>query len=152
MHPELSRIGVNSEPEHIAVIDVFDWYENDGKEPWPWADPVTVPSSGSAALPVTAYAELPSEPVPNLGSRGCPIMLFFRHGHPQLSEFSGSLQEAKGRRVVDVPCLVADRGDFPNVYGIVPQEPLKSGTSYVAEFSYTSAGEVVRKSIHFKTE
>ena len=77
-------------------------------------------------------------------------MLIFLKNHPPLSNFTGSLWEAKSG--AEVPVLLADQGGYKNVYGIVPTRPLKASTTYLAKFSYATRGEAATTTINFSTE
>ncbi len=151
MHPGLDRIGVNAEPEHIGIIDVGEglFAEVGRRWTWDWSVPVSVPANGAVDFPTSACGERPQEPVPDLGSRGCPIMLQFRASEPPLVDFAGTLRREAGG---EVPVLVADSWRYVDTYGIVPERPLEPGTWHVAELSWTAAGERVTRRLRFRTQ
>jgi hypothetical protein len=74
---------VIAEPPGISVVDIAHSYAGfAGGAPkdalLPWAEPCTVPADGTAGVPTGSRAEQPTEPVPDLGRRGFPIMAIFR--------------------------------------------------------------------------
>lgn len=165
MGPALDRIGVNAEPPALTVVDVARGYGEGVKvtgvgvireltgDDWPWTDPVFVPADGSSGLPVAASPELPKGPVPDLGSRGTPLMALFR-GTSRVTGFKGTLEELRKDGAAPVPVLLADSTLYPFAFGIVPAAPLRPRTSYRAVFTWTSVDEDAdfRRTIRFRTE
>ncbi|HEX6861681.1 MAG TPA: CAP domain-containing protein [Thermoanaerobaculia bacterium] len=152
MSPVLARIGVNERPAHLAVVDVGGAFEQSPKQPWPWSLPISVPSPGAVGFPTNARSELPDEPVPDLASRGCPLILVFPRGHPPLTSFSGTLRRLERGEAHELPVLVADQGLYTFAYGLVPEQPLKAGSDHEAIFSFTLGGESRELVVPFRTE
>ncbi len=165
MGPALDLVGVNAEPPGLAVVDVARGYGEGVKVPgvgvirelsgeeWPWTDPVFVPADGSSGLPVAASPELPKGPVPDLGSRGLPLMALFR-GTSRVTGFRGTLEELRKDGAAPVPVLLADSTLYPFAFGIVPAAPLRPRSSYRAVFTWYSVDEDAgfRRTIRFRTE
>ena len=151
MGPTLSKVGVNAEPAGIAVVDVVDGY-GARAETWPGSEPVFVPADGAVGVATTARGELPSEPVPDLASRGFPLMISFPSYRREVTGFSGRLEEVSGKRYVDVPVLLAEQGDYDWAFGIVPEKPLGRSKSYRATFTYTQDDATVIRTVRFETE
>ena len=165
MGPALDRIGVNAEPPLLTVVDVARGYGEGVKvtgvgvireltgEDWPWTDPVFVPADGSAGLPVAASPEMPKGPVPDLGSRGTPLMALFR-GTSRVTGFKGTLEELRKDGAAPVPVLLADSSLYAFAFGIVPAAPLRPRASYRAVFTWYSVDEDAdfRRTIRFRTE
>ncbi|MCK6461440.1 MAG: CAP domain-containing protein [Planctomycetes bacterium] len=159
MSATLPRIGVNAEPPGLAVVDTGDGFadappaegaEAAGGGP-AWSDPYFVPADGSVGFPVAAIPEMPRDPVPDMGRRGCALTMYFRPPGPGIAGFRAELVALNGRRETRVPFLVADRGGYGWVYGIVPEGPLRGDTWHRATWIYTLDGKEVRHAVTFKT-
>ncbi len=158
MSATLPRIGVNAEPNGLAVVDTGDGFAHgpaaeggatgDGPA---WADPYFVPADGSVGFPLAAISEKPRDPVPDMGRRGCALTMYFRPPGPALTGFRAELVALNGRRETKVPFLVADRGGYEWVYGIVPEGPLRGNTWHRATWIYTLDGKEIRHAVRFKT-
>jgi hypothetical protein len=161
----LPRIGVNADPPGLAVIDTGDGFRDPadaagheaasggaatGDAP-AWSDPCFVPADGSTGYPVAAISEMPRDPVPDMGRRGCALTMYFRPPGPAITGFRAELVAISGRRETPVAFLVADRGGYEWVYGIVPEGPLRGDTWHRATWIYTLDGKEVRHSVRFKT-
>lgn len=150
--PALSRIGINAHPAHLSVVDVAQVNKGWKDEPWIWADPIFVPCDGATGFPCAASAETPREPVPDLGSRGTPLMVSFRSPFVKITDFCGTLVEPKNKREIPVPVLVADQWNRYHTFGIVPERPLKTQTWYRVTYSWVCEGKRGAKRINFQTE
>jgi hypothetical protein len=159
----LPRIGVNAEPADLSVIDAGDAFGSDADAaategaandppPWSWSVPCFVPADGSTGFPVGARSEMPNDPVADMDRRGCPLMMYFRPGAPEVAGFRAEMVAITGRRETPVPILIADRGPFPWVYGLVPEGGLKGDTWHRVTWIYTLDGKEVRHTVRFKTE
>jgi hypothetical protein len=167
MSATLPRIGVNAEPMGPAIVDTADGFPDApvavatggdgdaaaGAAAAPsWGDPYFVPADGSADFPCAAASEMPRDPVPDMGRRGCPLTMYFRPPGPALTGFRAELVAVNGRRETPVAALVADRGAYEWVYGIVPEGPLRGNTWHRVTWIYTLDGKEIRHKVRFKTQ
>jgi hypothetical protein len=95
---------------------------------------------------------MPTEPVKLLGTRGFPIMAMFNTSPGHDVQFQGALVAVINGRARKVRTLVGDRGDFPLLYGIVPEKPLRGDTDYVATLEWRTGTQVTRRVIRFRTQ
>lgn len=160
MSAALTRIGVNAEPNGLSIVDTADWVEEapDEGDDAPavggngaWSGPCFVPANGSTGFPVAAASEMPKDPVPDMGRRGCALTMYFPIRSPDLTGFRAELVAINGRRETQVPVLVADRGSLTWVYGVVPESPLRGNTWHRVTWIYTLDGKEVRHTVRFKT-
>jgi hypothetical protein len=165
MSATLGRIGVNAEPEGLAIVDIADAVKPieapaaatggdapDAARPAAWAEPYFIPADGSTAFPVAASPEMPRDPVPDMGLRGCPLMMYMPRTCPELAGFRAEIVALQGKRETPVRLLVADRGDYKWIYGIVPEARLRGDTWHRAKWIYTLDGKEIRHQVRFKTE
>lgn len=147
MDPRLQRVGINAEPVDLSVIDVSATER--AAEGWNW--PVSVPADGAVDVPVQAVDEMPSEPVEELATRGFPILALYAGAAAEGVEFSGSLVSVIKGRVRNVPVLKGAQGRFRELFGIVPERPLRAATDYVATLQWRRGNEVTKRVIRFRT-
>ena len=150
--PTLGEIGISEQGHGVAVIDVHRGREGMVEAIEGWGDFVAVPSHGSTGHAIRSVSEKPTEPVPDLGARGFPLMLVFLDTRGPAPEIEAQLFEvSKGGRERERPLLIADPGKYWYVRGAVPERPLKAKTNYRVEYRFTLGGEQRVESIRFQT-
>ncbi len=147
MDPGLLRVGISAEPGDVSVIDVRA--KDLERSEWSW--PICAPADGAIDIPVAAMREISTKTVKNFGTRGFPIMAMFRKSPGHDAEFQGTLVAIIKGRSRKVRTMIGDRGNFPLLYGIVPEKPLRAGTDYVAMLEWRAGTEVTKRVIRFRT-
>ena len=146
MSPGLSRVGIDDGREGISIVDVGQRFDAERDEAlqkaWPWQDPVVVPADGATGVPLQSSPEMLGEPVPDLGSRGFPVMAVFRYRFLDLGEVTATLEEESRGKWIPVPFLYPERKKYPYVVGLVPARPLKPATRYRARLEIEHFPEI----------
>ncbi len=149
--PALASIGINARPPDTSVIDAAGTRSIPGGDgaSWPWTDPVTVPADGSIGMEPRAVGEKPTEPVPNLGSRGTCLIAVFRDPRTKPTAVRAEMVALKGKREIKLKPLLAT--DLAGVLGVIPSAPLTQDTWHRVTLTYTIEGKAQTRVVRFRT-
>lgn len=149
MHPRLTHVGINATSPMISVIDVWRGRAKGDEGAALHNRPWFCPADGVIGLPPGSGPEMPREPVPNLGSRGFPLMVYFPEAGGPITEFKGELFTGKsGKRKVATLLVKPDK---KGIAGVVPTKRLESKNWYTVRFAWTRGEKKHTHVIRFRT-